>query len=81
VRPVQDAHEGHGHQRHHFADASAEAAIPVLAGLFLEITSPVIALMIGSFLLHDMTAQWDVSYAVTLREVTPIEQHVHSSIP
>jgi hypothetical protein len=55
-----------------------EAAIPVLAGLFLEITSPVVALMITSFLLHDMTALWDVSYAVTLREVTPIEQHVHS---
>jgi hypothetical protein len=55
-----------------------EAAVPVLAGLFLEITSPVIALMIASFLLHDMTALWDVSYAVTLREVTPIEQHVHS---
>jgi hypothetical protein len=55
-----------------------EAAIPVLAGLFLQITSPVIALMIASFLLHDMTALWDVSYAVTLREVTPIEQHVHS---
>jgi hypothetical protein len=55
-----------------------EAAIPVLAGLFLEITSPVIALMIASFLLHDITALWDVNYAVTLREVTPIEQHVHS---
>jgi hypothetical protein len=55
-----------------------EAAIPVLAGLFLEITSPVIAIMIASFLLHDMTALWDVTYAVTLREVTPIEQHVHS---
>src|SRR3954469_14793688 len=47
-----------------------EAAIPVLAGLFLEVTSPVLALMIASFLLHDMTALWDVSYAVTLREVT-----------
>jgi hypothetical protein len=38
--------------------------------LFLEITSPVIALMIASFLLHDMTALWDVSYAVTLRDVS-----------
>jgi hypothetical protein len=56
----------------------SEAAVPVLAGMFLEITSPVLALMIASFLLHDMTALWDVSYAVTLREVTPIEQHVHS---
>ena len=34
--------------------------------------------MILAFVLHDATALWDVSYAVTRREVTPIEQHVHS---
>lgn len=28
--------------------------------------------------MHDATALLDVSYAVTKREVTPIEQHVHS---
>ena len=55
-----------------------EMGVPVLAGLFLEINSPVLALMIASFLLHEVTAMWDVSYAVTAREVTPIEQHVHS---
>jgi hypothetical protein len=55
-----------------------EVGIPVLAGIFLEITSPLFALMIPSFLLHEATALWDVAYAVTLREVTPIEQHVHS---
>lgn len=55
-----------------------EAAAPTLAGLFLEITSPVLALMIASVLLHSATALWDVSYAVKLREVSPIEQHVHS---
>ncbi|MBN9562810.1 MAG: diguanylate cyclase [Alphaproteobacteria bacterium] len=55
-----------------------EAAIPVLAGMFLEVTSPVLALMLAAFLLHEATALWDVSYAVTRREVTPIEQHVHS---
>ena len=55
-----------------------EAAIPVLGGMFLEITSPVLALMIATVPLHDATALWDVSYAVTRREVTPIEQHVHS---
>lgn len=55
-----------------------EAAVPVLAGMFLEITSPVLALMIASVLLHDATALWDVSFAVERREVTPIEQHVHS---
>jgi hypothetical protein len=52
-----------------------EAAIPVLGGMFLEITAPVLALML---LVHDATALWDVSYAVTKRNVTPIEQHVHS---
>lgn len=56
----------------------AEMGVPVLAGLFLEITSPVLALMIASFLLHEATALWDVAYAVTRRQVTAIEQHVHS---
>jgi len=55
-----------------------EVGVPIMAGLFLEITSPVLALMIASFLVHDVTALWDVSYAVTRRDVTPIEQHVHS---
>ena len=55
----------------------AEAAVPVLAGMFLEITSPVLALMLSSFLLHEATALWDVAYANALRQVTPIEQHVH----
>jgi hypothetical protein len=55
-----------------------EVGVAVLAGIFLEITSPLFALMIVSFLLHEATALWDVAYAVTQREVTPIEQHVHS---
>jgi hypothetical protein len=55
----------------------SEAAIPVLAGMFLEITSPVLAVMIAAMLLHDATALWDLNYAVTRREVKPIEQHVH----
>ena len=38
----------------------------------------VIALMIAAFLAHQVTALWDVSYAVTRRYVSPIEQHVHS---
>ncbi|POF62876.1 hypothetical protein CFR73_10780 [Novacetimonas maltaceti] len=55
-----------------------EAAVPVLAGLFMEIDVPVLALMIASFFVHEATAMWDVSYAVTRREVQPVEQHVHS---
>jgi hypothetical protein len=56
----------------------AEASVPVLCGMFLEVTSPVLALMMVSVLLHDATALWDVSYAVGRREVSPVEQHVHS---
>ncbi|MBE7618058.1 hypothetical protein GL297_00110 [Komagataeibacter sp. FXV2] len=55
-----------------------EAAVPVLAGLFMEIDVPVLSLMIASFFVHEATAMWDVSYAVTRREVQPVEQHVHS---
>lgn len=56
----------------------SEAAVPVLAGLFLDITSPVLLLMAGAFLLHEATALWDVTYASRRRTVTPVEQHVHS---
>src|SRR5436190_20347685 len=56
----------------------AEMALPILAALFLEITSGVIVLMIGCLILHQATAMWDVSYAAAMREVKPIEQHVHS---
>jgi hypothetical protein len=55
-----------------------EVAIPLVAALFLEINALIIALMIVAFLAHEATALWDVSYAVQYREVSPIEQHVHS---
>ncbi len=55
-----------------------EAALPVICGLLLEITSPVLLLMAGAVVAHGATALWDVSYAVKRRQVTPIEQHVHS---
>lgn len=55
-----------------------EMAVPILAVMFLEINALIILLMIVCFLLHEATALWDVSYAVSTREVTPIEQHVHS---
>jgi hypothetical protein len=53
-------------------------AVPLLACLFLEINALVIATMIIGFLAHEATALWDVSYAITQRYVSPIEQHVHS---
>lgn len=56
----------------------AEMAVPVLAALFLEITSGVILLMVVCLILHEMTAIWDVRYAAATREITPTEQHIHS---
>jgi hypothetical protein len=56
----------------------AEIGLPVLAALFLEITSGVILLMIVCLILHQATAIWDVRYAHATREISPSEQHVHS---
>lgn len=55
-----------------------EIGIALLAGLFLHINAGLIALMILVFLVHELTAWWDVSYAVGARKVPPAEQHVHS---
>src|SRR4030095_6228088 len=56
----------------------AEMAVAVLAALFLEINALVLLIMLVCFVLHEATALWDLSYASARREVTPIEQHVHS---
>src|SRR3954465_1877041 len=55
-----------------------EMAVPILAAMFLEINALIIFGIIVCVLLHEATALWDVSYASGLREITPIEQHVHS---
>jgi hypothetical protein len=55
-----------------------EIAVPLLACLFLDINALVFLVMIVGFLAHEVTALWDVSYAVERRYVSPIEQHVHS---
>jgi hypothetical protein len=56
----------------------SEMAVPTLAAIFLEINALVILIMVVSLVLHQLTAMWDVRYAYHRREVTPIEQHVHS---
>ncbi len=56
----------------------AEIGVPLLAAIFLQINAGIIALMIAAFFVHEATSLWDVSYAVTVRDVTPIEQHIHS---
>jgi len=56
----------------------AEMAVPTLSAIFLEINALVIAVMIATFILHEATALWDVSYANAVRGISPFEQHVHS---
>jgi hypothetical protein len=56
----------------------AEIAVPLLAALFLEINALIILLMIAGFVVHQLTALWDVSFAIDKRDVAPLEQHVHS---
>lgn len=55
-----------------------EMGLPLLAALFLQINALIITFMIVLFFLHEITALWDVRYAVGNRNVTPIEQHIHS---
>jgi hypothetical protein len=56
----------------------AEVAVPLLAAIFLEINALVIALMIAGYVVHQLTALWDISFATNRRYVSPIEQQVHS---
>jgi hypothetical protein len=57
-----------------------EIAIPLLAGLFLEINSLVLGIMILFVLAHTATALWDAAYSTPRRYISPLEQHVHSHL-
>jgi len=54
-----------------------EAGVAVLAGLFLEVNSLVILIMLIAWALHEVTSMWDLIYANSQREITPVEQRVH----
>lgn len=56
----------------------SEVAVPLLAAIFFEINALVILLMVGGFIAHQLTALWDVSFAIDKRYVSPIEQQIHS---
>lgn len=55
-----------------------EAGIPVVLALLLEINALIFLVMVLAFILHELTSLWDVSYASSRRDVSPLEQHVHS---
>jgi hypothetical protein len=56
----------------------AEAGIPLLLALLLDINALIFLVMLSALVLHELTALWDVSYASTRRYISPFEQHVHS---
>ncbi len=51
---------------------------PMMLGLFFDINALVILTMIVAFFLHEAVAIWDVSYAITRREIITVERHLHS---
>jgi hypothetical protein len=55
----------------------AEAGIAILAGLFFEITSLTLAIMLAAWAAHEVTAYWDLHFATAHRRITAIEQRVH----
>jgi hypothetical protein len=57
-----------------------EIGIALLAGLFLEITYLVLAILIMCVVAHTLTALWDGTYTDKRRYISPLEQHVHSHL-
>jgi hypothetical protein len=53
------------------------AGAPILLGLFLEITAPILAVMIVSFLAHEAVGYIDVRWATHHRGIPPFEQRLH----
>jgi hypothetical protein len=52
----------------------------MVAVLFLQVNALTTILILTAFLAQGATALWDVSHVITARDLTPIEQHVHSSL-
>jgi hypothetical protein len=56
----------------------AEVGAAVLACLLLEVNAAVLLFCVAMLVVHEATAYWDISYAITRRRVTPVEQMAHS---
>jgi hypothetical protein len=57
----------------------AEVGLPITLALLCEINPLVLTIMVATIAAHEATALWDVKTAVDSgREVTPVEQHIHS---
>jgi hypothetical protein len=56
----------------------AQAGVAVTSAMAFEINAAIILLMIALWAAHEATAVWDITFAHGKREVTPVEQWVHS---
>ena len=57
-----------------------QIAVPLLAGLFLELDALVLTVMILSVIAHTLTALRDETYTAARRYISPLERHVHSHL-
>ncbi|ANI21756.1 hypothetical protein AB870_03055 [Pandoraea faecigallinarum] len=55
-----------------------EVGIPLMVALVFQVNMTVILIMLAGLVLHEVTALWDVSYARHLRDISALEQHIHS---
>jgi hypothetical protein len=56
----------------------AEAGVPILTGMFMEINAGSLALMGAGWLVHELTVAWDVKYTLSRRPIYTREQSTHS---
>ena len=56
----------------------AEIGVGMLAVAYFEINAAVLLVVLGVFLVHELTVYMDLEYSSLLRDVGPFEQMVHS---
>ena len=56
----------------------SQMGIAICSAVFLSVTSLTLCLMAGLLVAHQLTAYWDLHYASNKREITPLEQQIHS---
>jgi hypothetical protein len=56
----------------------AEIGVGMVAVAYFEINAALVAIVLGVFLVHEITVYMDLDYSTMVRDVGPFEQMVHS---
>ena len=56
----------------------SQMGVAICIAVFLSITSLTLCMMAALFIVHQLTAYWDLHYASSKRLITPLEQQIHS---